>query len=158
MKKCSGRFDLKRDDLCYLLIDRDSWEPKEIAQIAKCCEQCGFYLILSNPSFELWFLLHGRDVSLLTDSEKGKILRNQRQSKDRKYIETLIVKEFGKYVKKSPNNKQFFDIENIEFAIQNAKNLDLFPQHRWPEYLATRVYIPVEVITTNTACNGAKTR
>lgn len=140
LKRLTKRYQLGEGDVAYLVIDRDHWTQSHLAEVASECEKCGFQLIVSNPCFELWFLLHRVDVSSLSAANRRSLLENKRVSNERNYVDRWIVKEFGSYQKSSPYNPEFLDLVYIKDALTNAEKLDQFPDHRWPEYLCTRVY------------------
>lgn len=47
----------------WLVIDRDYWDKKKLEKIKKDCESKNYNLIISNPCFELWLLLHQKNRS-----------------------------------------------------------------------------------------------
>ena len=146
LKQLAERYQLGDGDVAYLVIDRDRWEQRNLAEVASECGQCGFDLIVSNPCFELWFLLHRVDASELSAAEQDRLLENAKLSRDRKYIDRCIVDEFGSYQKRRPYNSEFLELVYIRSALSNARKLDHSPGHRWPEYLCTRVYQVVSLL------------
>ena len=107
------------------------------------CHQSDFVLCVSNPCFELWLLLHEKDVSKFSIAENGKILKNEKISVKKRYLDDMLSKIWGGYNK----NKDFsFIIEKVDTAVRNAKKLDLNPEYRWPNDLGSRVYLIVERI------------
>ena len=137
-------YDLGEDDNLYLVIDRDRWEEKNLSHVARQSSQKNFTLTLSNPNFELWVLLHKKDVADFSDDEKRKLFENEKPSKHKRYIDSILSEIWGGY------NKTKFDfykiIPDTLNAIKNAEKLDKNRQERWPNELATRVYIPVKDI------------
>ena len=63
-----AEYQIAEDDDLWLVIDVGRWGSKKLNQIAKACRQKAVYLAVSNPSIELWFLLHLHDwvVSLIS--------------------------------------------------------------------------------------------
>ena len=59
------KFEIKPQDELWLVADRDRQSTKlhNLAAVAQQCEQKGYGLAISNPCFELWLLLHCKDVS-----------------------------------------------------------------------------------------------
>ena len=60
-----------KDPKFFIIVDRDpkSFTVEQCDSVKKRCKDCNFGLIVSNPCFELWLLLH-------FDVEKDKILRH----------------------------------------------------------------------------------
>lgn len=140
---------LNEGDELWLVIDRDkqSWSEEEISEVAQQCMQKDYGLALSNPCFELWLLLHGRDVAAFyTEEEKQALFENKKVSSKR----TLLKKEVSAVMAGYNPSKIVIEdfIPLLESAIQRAKSLDTNPNHRWPISLGTRVYLLVEKILT----------
>lgn len=91
----------------WLVIDRDYWEKLTLEKIQRECISKGYNLIISNPCFELWILLHQQNPK-----------------------QPLTVADCEKEVKKFiPNyTKSKFNINKLEgsvhLAISNAKRLN----------------------------------
>jgi hypothetical protein len=119
---------------------------KKISAVARQCKQKNYQMALSNPCFELWILLHIKDISLLSKSEKDDLLINKKISAKRTLVENEIIKILGSYNKSNIDASKI--IQHTSLAIRRAKDLDKYPKHRWPNYLATRIYHIVEKIIT----------
>jgi len=123
------------DELC-MVIDRDkqSWTEAEISSIAEECSNKKYLLALSNPCFEVWLLLHLKDIDSYPEEQKIQLFENKRS-----YLKTEIRNALGEF---NPSN---LDIDNfwhgIDNAIQRAEFLDTEPNDRWPNSLGTRVYL-----------------
>lgn len=50
-------------DSFWLCIDRDRWDHATLSHVISECHARNFNVAMSNPCFELWLLLHFRDVS-----------------------------------------------------------------------------------------------
>ena len=91
----------------WLVIDRDYWEKKTLEQIERECKKKGINLLISNPCFELWLLLHQK---------------TPKQPLTVKGCETEIKKFIPGY------SKVNYDISKLKkglnMAIENAKCLD----------------------------------
>ena len=139
-----GEYDMGDGDNLYLVIDRDRWTLKNLSHVAREAKQKGFFLALSNPNFELWILLHVEDVSRFPDEKKKSIFENKKVNKHKRCLEEILGGLFDGY------NKPKFDcariVGEVEDAIENARRIDIAPKKRWPNYLATRVYILAEDI------------
>jgi len=55
--KYKNEYNASPDEL-WLVIDRDYWKKATLEAIKRECESKGFNLVISNPCFELWLLLH----------------------------------------------------------------------------------------------------
>lgn len=58
--------------------------------------------------------------------------------------ERKLLMLLGSYNKSAPDTSVF--LPHVQLAIGRAKNLDLHPEHRWPNDLGSRVYLLAEVI------------
>jgi len=133
------------DELC-MVIDRDkqSWTEAELATVAQKCAQKQFLLALSNPAFELWLILHFKDLDTSSDGEKAKFLENKNQCL-KKELKNLLSGF-------NPSHLNFDDFwQHINLAIQRAERLDTEPQDRWPNQLGSRVYLLMKKIMLSMA-------
>lgn len=101
-----NEYNASPDEL-WLVIDRDSWEKKSLETIKRECESKGFNLMISNPCFELWLLLHQK---------------NPKQPLTGKDCEREIKKFIPGFSKSNYNLSDL--LENINKAINHAKRLD----------------------------------
>lgn len=96
----------KEDNCEYWLVqDKDSWTEEQLVHFDEWkSEDERYNVVLSNPKFEYWLLLH---------YDKGNGISNSKECSDRlkKYYPN-----FNKHVEASMISK-----ENILFAIKNAK-------------------------------------
>ena len=127
-------YSLRDGDQLWLVIDRDSWMPRTLANVARECERKDYHLAISNPCFELWLLLHFEDVP------------NQRTERRQELFENhngLLKREVASH--RQPNT-EFIDhfISGTPAAIARGRSLDATPRARWPNQLGTRVYRLVE--------------
>lgn len=147
----SDAYNLKMKDEIFLVIDRDKWTSRMLSEVQKSCFERNISLLVSNPNFELWLLLHIEDVSQLSDEEKKKIKENKRvgpQRNARKYLEKTLSDKMDGYNKTGRTSIGKF-IPYVETAIENAKKPDPSdPECRrgWPCELGTHVYLVVEKI------------
>lgn len=115
-------FDKEIDFLC-VVVDRDpySFTERQFDDVLKICKENGFRLLISNPNFEFWLLMHFDTVSSL---DREKIKANDRIDKGSKssvrFVQYELRKALGKY------KKSWFDaeslIKNIDKAIKNEKS------------------------------------
>ena len=70
-------YHLRNGDQLWLVIDRDSqsWKLREMAAVARACQQKNYHLAVSNPCFELWLLLHFDDLPRQTAERKNRVRR-----------------------------------------------------------------------------------
>ena len=105
--------DIDSEDNCrkFLLFDTDLDEKriKEIIKIREKCKKHNIEIIISAPTFEIWYIMHFRDNKLIFSSsqkvklEVGKLLNCE-------YIESMDVYKLVK-------SKQ-------AFAVEVAKNVE----------------------------------
>ena len=131
---------LQEGDELWMVIDRDkqSWTEATISGIASLCNQKGYLLALSNPAFEIWLLLHVKNLSEYSDTDKTRLLENRKVNRSRTYLEQELFNICGSYNKKNPNLNDF--LPNIAIAISRAEALIENENERWPNYLGTHVY------------------
>ncbi len=146
LDKFKKEYSLRAGDELWLVIDRDyqSWEEKEISEVAQLCHQKKYHLALSNPCFELWLLLHWVYLCNYSEEEKQKILENKTINNKRNYTDEKLKNLLKSYNKANLKTEDFMPY--IKQAIQQAKSLDLNPSDRWQDELGTRVYQLVERI------------
>ena len=138
-------FRLNRYDELWMVIDVDSWGDEKLSLIAAQCTQKKYYLAVSNPSFELWLLLHLKSPEEYSETELNEFAENRKESR-RTRLEKEIVNLLGSFNKINPDTSQF--LPYVEMAIARARSLDTNPEHRWPNKLGTRVYLLAERIIT----------
>ena len=97
-KEAKDEFNFSHSDELWMIIDKDEW--KDIPEIIGECEKLkNMYVAVSNPCFELWLLLHIKNLSDYSQEEVNKILENKKVSKNRNYIEKKLVEILGSYNK-----------------------------------------------------------
>ena len=148
LDKFAEKYEIDEDDELWVVIDRDyqSWNKKEISYVAQQCHQKkGFNLGLSNPAFEIWLLLHVKDIADYSAQQKDELFKNPKVSTHK----TLLKKELGDVLPNGYNEANYdanYLIKFIDKAIEQARSLDINPKERWPNYLGTRVYRLAEKI------------
>ena len=143
---------LKDDDELWCIVDRDRWtiRPSQkglgLKGIARECLKRGYNFCLSNPYFELWLLLHIKDLNDYSIEEQTDLLKNKKGNRSKTPLERELSQYLSNGYNKSRLNTSDF-IPNIEKAIKQAKLLDTNPVARWVENaLYTKVYSLVEKI------------
>ncbi len=130
MKKYVQSKEIGSLDEVWLVVDRDSWPEENLNQLyqwTQAAEQRG--LVLSNPNFEYWLLLHFEDaVSSLTGPRCTERLK----------------KHLPKYDKGLPRGK--IGLSQIQDAIKRARQQDEPPCQDWPRHTGTTVYLIVQKV------------
>ena len=122
-----------------MVIDRDrqSWEISEISEITTLVYQKKYHLALSNPAFEVWLLLHVKDIFEYSTAELEELFENRRVGM-RTRLERELVKLCGSYNKAKPDLSHF--LPHVDTAIIRAEALVRDPNERWPNYFGTHVF------------------
>lgn len=145
LKEVKNDYNFKKTDEFWLIIDRDQWES--IHKISfedlynDCRKESNFFIALSNPCFEIWLLLHLKDINEFDDKEQKKIYENSKTSSSKNYIDQVLGEISGRGYNKRPNPNVF--LPNIKNAIERAKKLD-DRNDEYPSYLGSHVYKLVE--------------
>ena len=129
-------------DLFFAVVDRDAGSSTEsgLDREFERCRAHGIALLVSNPCFELWLLLHVEDVAALPDSERQRIALNA-GSGNQTELKVRLRRLLGGY---NPAHLAFEKFApHLTEAVERAKNLDPDPT-RWPRTLGTQVYRIIE--------------
>lgn len=121
------------DKVC-VLFDRDFRDLEKVLPdiIDNCCEY-GIEMVMSNPNFELWLLMHFPNIEKYDKKqikENKKNIRYQfdeNASKKKKFLEIEVGKLAGGYTKGSKIKFERF-IDGIDLAIKQAKNFEEEPE------------------------------
>ncbi len=143
---------LKEEDELWCIVDRDRWTVRPshkglgLKGIARECLKRGYHFCLSNPNFELWLLLHIKDVHDYSLEQQMDLLKNKKGNTSKTPLERELSKYLSNGYNKSRLNTADF-LPHIQMAIDRAKLLDINPTARWIENaLYTKVYRLVEKI------------
>ncbi len=104
----------------WMVIDRDKQNvsKEQLEEIIEKCDKEGYNLALSNPSFELWLLMHIVDLEKYS---KEDLLENKKVNKKRRFIEKELSNILTGY------NKSNFKFDKFKGgiidAIQRAEKL-----------------------------------
>lgn len=141
-------YSLKAGDELWCLIDRDNIPIKNAAQAAKLCSQKNYEFCLSTPCFELWLLLHFKDLSAFTADELNGFLENKKRIASRTVLEHALNEEIktvlGKSYSKSSLPPEL--LEYLPVAMQRAFSGRLDSNHWTFTALCTRVHVLVQRI------------
>lgn len=133
-------FNIDKDDELWLLLDRDkgNFSAAQLSQIAQLCQQKKYELAVSNPTFELWLLLHFENVAAFGEEDKALCLENPKVSNEKRHLEKLLGAHLDGYHKAKFKTEPL--MESVKQAIEHATLLPLAPNDRWHQDLGTRVH------------------
>jgi hypothetical protein len=138
-------YRFKDTDEFWLIIDRDDWEEIHNHNFDELVEDCkkenNFFLAMSNPCFEIWLILHLKDINEFDEAEKIKIMSNEKISNSKNYIDKVLSEIQGRSYNKRPNPRIFSPLTKT--AIDRAKGLDNENQD-YPKQLGTHIYKLIE--------------
>ncbi len=129
-------------DQLWLVIDVDRWREK-LAFVAQACFQKQYHLAVSNPAFEIWLLLHVRELASYPAEVLAEFLENQKTG-ERTRVELELLHLLGSYNKANPQIAYF--APRAQTAILNGRAADQNPELRWPNQPGSRVYLLAEKI------------
>ena len=145
LSEAKKEYRFKDTDEFWLIIDRDDWEEIHNHNFDKLVEDCkkenNFFLAMSNPCFEIWLILHLKDINEFDEEEKTKIMSNEKVSNKKNYIDKVLSDILGIRYNKRPNPRIFLPLTKT--AINRAKALDL-EKHDYPQKIGTHVYKLIE--------------
>jgi hypothetical protein len=138
-------FDLADDDELWLMLDTDHWiEPGHVASFDDVCAEAikkGYHLAHSSPCFEIWLLLHVRDL--------GPDEQFQRCAE----VEQRLRDVLGGYNKRSLDPARF-SLAAAAAAVPRAERLDEPLGQRWPQKTGSHVYKVVKKLLPGPPARG----
>ncbi|MDD2963969.1 MAG: RloB family protein [Bacteroidales bacterium] len=141
LQEAKKEYRFKDTDEFWLIIDRDDWEEIHNHNFDKLVDDCkkegNFFLAMSNPCFEIWLILHLKDLNEYNEEEKSRLITNKRISNSKNYIDTVLSDIQGRGYNKRPNPRIFLPLTKV--AIGRAKELDVENQD-YPKQLGTHIY------------------
>lgn len=129
--------DLKDGDMlaCFIDVDFKKGRDQELRAAMKLARQNNISVFLSNPCFEIWYLLHFRYSTKLYESNEE------------------VIKELGCYISDYSKSKDVYNlIENkIDQALLNTKRLESYhlengTNDRLKKLPSTEAYKLIEMI------------
>ena len=107
----SENLNLKDGDLAYCFIDFDVNKKNQESYINHALEKAkskGIHMLISNPTFEIWYLLHFRYSTKMYNSNPE------------------VIQELQKYIPHYEKNSNIYDLISTKTneAINNAKKLE----------------------------------
>lgn len=120
--------DYKREiDKVCVIFDRDFRGLEAVLDnLIEKCKKYGIEIVMSNPNFELWLLMHFDDIKKY---DKDVIKENKKNinyqidktaSKKKKFLEIEVAKRAGGYTKGSKIKFERF-IDGIDLAVEQAE-------------------------------------
>lgn len=148
LNRFKKKYKLTKEDELWLLLDRDegNFSEAQLSETARLCTQKKYNLAISNPTFELWLLLHFENIAEIEQKEQAIILKNEKISSHKKHIEKRIEQHLNGYNKATFSTDFLMEKSKIEAAIRHAKLFPLEEGNRWHNGLGTNVHLVVEKI------------
>jgi hypothetical protein len=119
------KWKLEEGDELWMVIDFDRWGTGKLSEIASKCIQKKYRLAISNPCFEIWLLLHFKDLTSNLNIRCAE-------------AEDQLKVQLGSYNKTNLDFSKFRD--HIDAGIENSKRLDTNQSDRWCQPIGSRVY------------------
>lgn len=112
-------YDKEIDKVCFV-VDRDpqNFSEEQYDEFLSKCEEYNYKVFISNPTFELFLLMHDDKIFEL---DKKEMLENRKVSTTKRFLEIKLSEFFG-CNKKNLNFEKFKP--NIRKAIDNEKNFE----------------------------------
>ena len=140
-------YGFKTSDEFWLIVDRDDWECTHKLNfdnlVADCKKEGNFHLAMSNPCFEIWLVLHLKELSAFTEEEQTLIFKNAKITSKKTYMDDLVgqLQGQGRGYNKRPNPKIYLPLTKT--AIERAKSID-DSACDYPKSIGTHVYKLIE--------------
>lgn len=145
LQEAKKEYRFKDTDEFWLIIDKDNWEEIHHhnfdSLVGDCKNETNFFMAMSNPCFEIWLILHLKDLNEFDENEKRKIIANKKISNSKNYIDKILSEIQGRGYNKRPNPEIFLPLTKI--AIERAKALDT-ENDNYPKQLGTHIYKLIE--------------
>ncbi len=149
-------YGFKISDEFWLIIDRDDWESIHKLNFDELVKECkkeeNFYLAMSNPCFEIWLVLHLKNLTEFTDEKKALIFENAKIG-NKNYIDILVAQLQGsdRGYNKRPNPNIYLPLTKT--AIERAKSNDILEED-YPKSIGTHLYKLIEKLIDNESPNA----
>ena len=148
-------YGFKITDEFWLIVDRDDWESIHKLSfddlVAECKNEENFYLAMSNPCFEIWLVLHLKNLTEFSEEEQALIFENAKIG-NKNYIDILVARLQGgdRGYNKRANPKIYLPLTKI--AIERAKSIDNLKED-YPKSIGTHLYKLIEKLIDNESPN-----
>jgi hypothetical protein len=149
-------YGFKMSDEFWLIVDRDDWESIHKLSfdelVVECKKENNFYLAMSNPCFEIWLVLHLKDLSEFSKEEQALIFENAKIG-NKNHIDILVAQLQGgdRGYNKIPNPNLYLPLTKT--AIQRAKSIDNL-EDDYPKSIGTHVYKLIEKLIDHESPNA----
>lgn len=141
LQEAKKEYRFKDTDEFWLIIDRDNWEEIHNHNFDKLVDDCkkenNFFLAMSNPCFEIWLILHLKDINEFDEEERRRIMTNDKISNSKNYIDIVLSNIQGRGYNKRPNPSVFLPLTKT--AISRAQELD-YKNQDYPKQLGSHIY------------------
>ncbi|MES3016397.1 MAG: RloB family protein [Bacteroidota bacterium] len=150
-------YGFKISDEFWLIIDRDDWESIHKLSfddlVAECKKEENFYLAMSNPCFEIWLVLHLKNLSEFTQDEQILLLENAKVNNSKNHIDIVVGELQGgdRGYNKRPNPNIYLPLTRT--AIERAKLIDNLEED-YPKSIGTQLYKLIEKLIDNKSPNA----
>lgn len=145
LKKAKDNYPFKKTDEFWVIIDRDQWETIHKIDfnklVADCNKEDNFYLAMSNPCFEIWLIMHLKDITEYNEEEVSKLLENKSVSRKKNHIDVVLGELQGIAYNKNPNPEIFLPL--TKKAIERAKKLNN-ANEPYPKNLGSHIHKLIE--------------
>lgn len=141
-EKIIAKYDPNEEDEYWAVIDKDEWDLESAAKQVRQKQYC---LAESYPCFELWLLLHFKQLNEL----RG--LAGKTSGGKCKPVIDVLKNVDQSYQKGKVTNKRYFDEAETDKAIDKAKNHDRTSANQPLHSFGTRVYKLVQSIIDSSA-------
>ena len=145
LKKAKLDYQFKKTDEFWLIIDRDHWETIHKINfdelVVECNKEDNFFLAMSNPCFEIWLIMHLKDINEYNEKEVGLLSENKSVSRKKNHIDVVLGDLQGRGYNKRPNPEIFLPLTKT--AIERARKLDN-SKDPYPKKLGSHIYKLIE--------------
>ena len=102
-----GHYSIKDNDKIICVFDRDANDEVDLAKAFKSARENKIKMCLSNPFFELWFLLH-------------------HEYDDQPFTKEKLESRLEKYIPNYKKNQNYYEelLSKMDYAIKNADKLN----------------------------------
>ena len=156
LKEAKKEYGFKDTDEFWLIVDRDDWESIHKLSfeqlVIECKNENNFYLAMSNPCFEIWLVLHLKNLTEFSEEEKALIYDNAKTD-NKNYIDILLGQLQGgdRGYNKRPNPKIYLSLTKV--ALKRAKALDNLEED-YPKSIGTHLYKLIEKLIVEDSPNA----
>lgn len=156
LKEAKKEYGFKFTDEFWLIVDRDDWESIHKLSfddlVIECKNETNFHLAMSNPCFEIWLVLHLKNLSEFSEAEQALIFENAKIG-NKNHIDILVGQLQGgdRGYNKRPNPNIYLPLTKT--AIERAKSIDNLEED-YPKSIGTHLYKLVEKLIENESLNA----